>query len=155
MVAVAPTGDGGGRLLGLGDDGAPAGEEWSVADLAAAVAAYEGTERPRWLWASTAAVYPRLLRAGLRVGRCHDIELTETLLLGYEGRYGEPRALPAIWARRHSRPVPPDPPAHDAPPRDQDALFDELPTPTAVEDPLAAVVGAYADQVRRIAATEH
>jgi DNA polymerase I len=156
MVAVAPTGDGGGRLLRLGDDGAPAGDERRVADLAAAVGEYERTEGPRWLWASTAAVYPRLLRAGVRVGRCHDVELTETLLLGYEGRYGEPRALPAIWARLRGRPVPPDAPGGTAaPPRDQDALFDDLPTPAAVDDPLGAVVEAYADQVRRIAGTEH
>jgi DNA polymerase-1 len=154
MVAVAPTEDGGARLLRLGDDGTPLGDERRVADLAEAVAEGERDEGPRWLWASTAAIYPRLVRAGVRVRRCHDVELTETLLLGYEGRYGEPRALPAIWARLHGRPVPPDPPAHDAPPRDQDALFDDLPAPASVDDPLGAVVEVYGDQARRIAATD-
>ena len=36
----------------------------------------------RWVWAATAEIYPALLRAGVRVRRCHDVELTEALLLG-------------------------------------------------------------------------
>ena len=155
MVAVAPTEDGGGRLLRLCDDGTADGDERHVADLVRAADAVERVESPRWLWASTATMYPRLLRAGVRVGRCHDVELTEALLLGYEGRYGEPRALPAIWARLRGLPVPPDPPAPDAAPRDQDALFDDLPDAAALADPLGALVEAYADQVARIAAVEH
>jgi DNA polymerase-1 len=155
MVALAPAEDGGARLVRVRDDGTGAEAERRVADLVTAVEEIERADGPRWLWASTASVYPRLLRAGVRVGRCHDVELTEALLLAHEGRYGEPRALPAIWARRRGLPVPPDPPAHDAPPRDQAALFDDLPDPAALDDPLGAVVEAHADQVRRIAATGH
>ena len=78
------------------------------------------------MWASTAAVYPALLRAGVRVERCHDVELTEALLLGSAGRWGEPRRLPAAWARLTGAPVPPDPPPVAAAPpgHGQDALFD-------------------------------
>jgi DNA polymerase-1 len=43
-------------------------------------------ERPRWVWASTAAVYPLLLRAGVRIERCHDVAHTEALLSGHEER---------------------------------------------------------------------
>ena len=49
--------------------------------LAAAVAARE-RDSPRWVWPATEDVYPELLAAGVRVGRCHDLELTEALLLG-------------------------------------------------------------------------
>ena len=65
----------------------------------------------------------------MRVGRCHDLELTEALLLGYEGRWGEPRGAGRGWARLHGLPVPPDPPPPDAAPpgHGQDALFDDLP----------------------------
>ncbi|NES37554.1 bifunctional 3'-5' exonuclease/DNA polymerase, partial [Micromonospora sp. PPF5-17] len=77
---------GGGVLQPLDDGGRPAGPAEPVADLAAAVAAREAAERPRWVWASAATVYPALLRAGIRLDRCHDVELTEALLLGHAGR---------------------------------------------------------------------
>ncbi|HYN93747.1 MAG TPA: bifunctional 3'-5' exonuclease/DNA polymerase, partial [Pilimelia sp.] len=84
---------GGGVLRELAEDGPPLGPPVPVADLAAAVAAREAAVRPRWLWAATAEVYPALLQAGVRVARCHDVELTEALLLGHAGRWGEPRGL--------------------------------------------------------------
>ncbi|MER6777317.1 MULTISPECIES: bifunctional 3'-5' exonuclease/DNA polymerase [unclassified Streptomyces] len=111
----------------------------------------------RWIWRSTAAVYPRLLAAGARVDRCHDIEDTELLLLAHEGRSGEPRSAAAAWARLTGAPVPPDPPARAAAPtaqtQAQDSLFDAR--PTSVPLPLDALVAVYRDQARRTAATAH
>ncbi|MEU6740410.1 bifunctional 3'-5' exonuclease/DNA polymerase [Streptosporangium sandarakinum] len=106
--------------------------------------------RPRWVWADTRAVYPALLDAGVRVGRCHDLALTEGLLLGYEGRYGEPRSAAAAHARLHGLPVPDD--DHQAPGGErarQAALFEEEP-PAPDAGPVAEVL---ADQLRRIEAT--
>ena len=34
----------------------------------------------RWVWADTSTIYPSLLRAGVRVDRCHDAALTQALL---------------------------------------------------------------------------
>ncbi|WP_327415546.1 bifunctional 3'-5' exonuclease/DNA polymerase [Streptomyces sp. NBC_01233] len=105
----------------------------------------------RWVWRSTAAVYPRLLAAGARVERCHDIEDAELLLLGHEGRFGEPRSAAAAWARLTNAPVPPDPRPRAAEPRAQDSLFDPQPTPL----PLDALLAVHADQAKRLAATAH
>ena len=68
-------------------------------DLPAAVAAYERSGAVRWVWAAAPGIYPALVRAGVRVERCHDIALTEALLLGREGRAGEPATLAGAWAR--------------------------------------------------------
>lgn len=124
-VAVAPGEHGGGTLRPLGADRDGTAGPRMVTDLAAAVRELEAAEAPRWVWADTRAVYPALLAAGARVGRCHDLALTEALLLGYEGRYGEPRSARAAYARLHGLPVPPDedvPPGRDDPA--QAALFD-------------------------------
>jgi DNA polymerase I len=166
LVAVAVEESGGFRLCPLDAAGRPAGEPVHVPDpagLAAAVAARERTERaeraerPRWLWASTAEVYPALLAAGVRVERCHDVELTEALLLGHAGRWGEPRGLAAAWARLTGAPVPPDPPTRPAsPPGDgQGTLFAPVPAPPAGAgtDGVKALVEVYADQRARIDAT--
>ncbi|MEV6693138.1 bifunctional 3'-5' exonuclease/DNA polymerase [Micromonospora sp. NPDC051196] len=149
-------GEGGaGVLCPLRPDGQCAGPPEPVTDLAAAVAAREAADRPRWVWACGATLYPTLLRAGVRVERCHDVELTESLLLGHAGRWGEPRSPAAAWARLTGTPVPPDPPLRPAaPPGDgQGALFD---APSGPPGPgLAALTGVYADQLARIAATAH
>ncbi len=159
LVAVAVGEGGGARLQPLHPDGRPAGTEERVADLPAAVAAREAADRPRWLWASTAGPYPALLRAGVRVERCHDVELTEALLLGAAGRWGEPRGLPAAWARLTGAPVPADPPPRPAEPpgHTQGALFETAPSPpaTAGVDPLRALREVYGDQRARVGATGH
>src|SRR4051812_40127792 len=100
LVAVEAEEGGGGSLRPLTDAGVPLGPPESVPDLIAAVASRERADAPRWLWASTAALYPRFLAAGVRLARCHDFELTEALLLGYEGHWGAPRSVVAAWARR-------------------------------------------------------
>ncbi|MEV6374942.1 bifunctional 3'-5' exonuclease/DNA polymerase [Micromonospora musae] len=155
VAVVGGESGGGGVLQALDDGGRPAGPPEAVADLAAAVDARERAERPRWVWASGAAVYPGLLRAGVRVERCHDVELTEALLLGHAGRWGEPRSPAAAWARLTGAPVPADPPPRPAAPPGlgQVALFD---TPAGPPGPgIDALVRVYADQLARIAATEH
>ncbi|MET9604024.1 bifunctional 3'-5' exonuclease/DNA polymerase [Streptomyces sp. NPDC006512] len=122
----------------------------TVRDPAEAIrAAPPGT---RWIWRSTAAVYPRLLAAGARVERCYDVEDAELLLLGHEGRFGEPRSAAAAWARLTGGPVPPDPPQRAAEPGTQDSLFDPQP---AVPVTLDALLAVHADQERRLAATAH
>ena len=98
---------------------------------------------PRWVWAATSRLYPRLLAAGVRPSRCHDLELAETLLLNHAGRYGEPRSLRAAFARLSGRPVPDDVVPGDGPP----TLFDERPA-----DDIDTVVAVHADQQRRAAA---
>ncbi|MFD3806195.1 bifunctional 3'-5' exonuclease/DNA polymerase [Streptomyces sp. NPDC058619] len=132
---------------GAGAPPSPAGPRLRVRDPAEAVrAAPAGT---RWVWRSTAAVYPRLLAAGARVERCHDVEDAELLLLGHEGRFGEPRSAAAAWARLRNEPVPPDPPQRAAVPGTQDSLFDPQPAPV----PLDALLAVHADQVHRLGAT--
>jgi DNA polymerase-1 len=51
-----------------------------VRDLTAAVAAAEAAGQVRWVWRSGRLLYPRLLRSGVRVRRCHDAELVGSLL---------------------------------------------------------------------------
>jgi DNA polymerase-1 len=153
LVAVASDGVGGGWLRPLTDDGAPAGAVQRVTDLPAAVAAEEATASPRWLWAATAGSYPPLVRAGVRVARCHDLELTEALLLGYAGRWGEPRSVAAILARRDGRPVPADPPAPaPRPGAEVQATLFEAATPVTT-DSTADLATAYRGQRDRVEAT--
>jgi DNA polymerase-1 len=122
LVAVVAEAGEGGVLAPLTDDATPAGPPRRVPDLAAAVAARESRDAPRWVWAS---LYPRLLAAGVRVERCHDVELAEALLLGVEGAWGQPRSVAAAAARLTGGPVPADPPARQPVPPGgaQDALF--------------------------------
>ncbi|MBC2903972.1 bifunctional 3'-5' exonuclease/DNA polymerase [Streptomyces cupreus] len=141
--ALAPAEDGGAELAPLGPDGLPAGPVVREPDLAAAVRGRP--EVARWVWRSTAEVYPRLLATGVRVERCYDIEDAETLLLGHEGRYGEPRSAAAALARLRGGPVPPDPPQRSAEPGAQSSLFE----PQAVHVPLTDLLAVYAEQQRR------
>ena len=122
----------------------------------------------RWVLADAAQSYPGLAAAGVRVERCHDVALTEALLLGHEGAWGAPRSLAAAYARLTGAPVPPDPepllPAGVGPGGPdgdggvQDALFEARDVPAASAglpdgtDPLDALVAVHADQQRRAAA---
>jgi DNA polymerase I len=156
-IGVVADGDGGGWLRELGDGppGSPDAPVRRVDDLAGAVREAEqaGGAPPRWVWADTEDLYPDLVRAGVRVVRCHDVALTEALLLGYGARHSEPRSLGAAWARLHDLPVPEDPsrPLGEGTAA-QPALFEAdrstLPPGT---DRLAALSQVHADQRRRIA----
>ncbi len=83
------------------------------------------SEPPRWVWSDTPFWYPRLLSAGVRVGRCHDLRLCHTILKRSEF-VREREAL--IGAERWdagsgaAEPVP-----------DESALF-EIETPAGAED---------------------
>ncbi|WP_407639029.1 bifunctional 3'-5' exonuclease/DNA polymerase [Actinacidiphila yeochonensis] len=121
-----------------------------VPDLAAEVARREAAGAPRWVWAATDETYPRLLENGaVRPARCHDVKLTESLLLGTEGRHGRPRSLGATWARLHGLPEPPDPPEQGA--GGQPGLFtpdrDHLPPGV---DPLEALLQVRVAQRHRV-----
>jgi DNA polymerase-1 len=147
QVAVAPGDETGGTLRPLAGDAGTG----PVGDLEGAVRDLEKAERPRWVWADARTLYPRLLAAGVRLARCHDVTLTESMLLGHEGRYGEPRSAEAAYARLHGLPVPDD---HVGAPTAQAALFETAAPASAPEVPAIDVVAeVYADQVRRIAAT--
>ncbi len=147
---MVPDQTGGGRLRRLDDTGRAAGPIEDATDLARV----EVPPDARWLWPAAHGCYPRLLRAGRRVERCHDLELTEALLLGYEGHWGQPRGLAAAWARLTGRPVPRDPPPPVAVPpgSGQGTLFDTDPAPPVLPgvDPLDAVVEVYARQQERL-----
>ncbi|HEU5023338.1 MAG TPA: bifunctional 3'-5' exonuclease/DNA polymerase [Spirillospora sp.] len=152
-IAVAAGAGDGGDLRPLAEDGSPAGPAYTVADLAGEIAAREREAAPRWVWASSARLYPRLLHAGVRVARCHDLELVENLLLGHAGRYGEPRSVAAAWARLHGRPVPPDPPPAHEEASAQASLFgdDDAGERAAPPDDLGRIVEVHAAQQRAIA----
>jgi DNA polymerase-1 len=126
-------------------------------DLAAAMAERERAGDVRWVWAACGDVYPALLRAGVPVRRCHDVALTEALLLARDGQHGETASLAAAWARLRGAAAPA---VHGAAGRSaaagQAVLFEPadpaFPAPDAALDALLAV---HADQLRRIAADEH
>jgi DNA polymerase-1 len=123
-------------------------------DLAPAVREHEQRGDVRWVWADTAEVYPGLLAAGIRVERCHDVALTERLLLSREGAAGQPSYLAAAAARLHGTPVPPEsrPAASGGP---QPSLFDSPQTPqdglAQAAARLADLVAVHAGQLARIA----
>ena len=155
-VAVVAA-EGGGLLQAVAEDGTPQGPPEPVRDLPAAVAERERAGRPRWVWAATAEPYPALLAAGVRVGRCHDLALTEGVLVAADGRWGEPRSLPAAWARLQGLPVPEDKTQAAGGVRGpgQPVLFDDqqLGQPGPAEL-LEQVVAVHADQQRRLAGPE-
>jgi DNA polymerase-1 len=152
LAAVVPHGDR--VLLSLHqDDGTPAGPARS-APGPAELAAIESVHRPRWLFDAAADDYPALLAAGIRLRRCQDIALTERILLGRVGRFGEPCRTAAVLARMRGAPVPDDPAPKDPQPAgrpaEQPGLFD---TDRREQRPAIApddLVTAYVDQQRRI-----
>jgi DNA polymerase-1 len=152
QVVVVPETDGAGRVRVLPDGASPGapGALEKVDDLAGWLAATEAAHAPRWVLPAADALYPDLLAAGVRLSRCHDLFLTEGILLAFAGLPGRPRNLAAAWARLHDLPEPDDPPPASR--TEQPALFeaDREPLPAGA-DPLDAAVAVYADQQRRIA----
>ncbi|AOW91649.1 bifunctional 3'-5' exonuclease/DNA polymerase [Rhodococcus sp. WMMA185] len=121
---IVPDADGGATIVHVDPEGVPLETPQHRGDAATAVREIEDSEHPRWIWTSTAAVYPALLRAGVRVQRCHDLSLTHAIL---SMRAGVPAA-------------PPDESVDDRP-----ALFDTAPR----TDP-ASVVADFAAQRQTI-----
>jgi DNA polymerase-1 len=131
-------GRGGSGLLGrLGDDDTLAGEPEPVTDLAAAIGGHERAHAAiRWVWPSTRSLYPDLLRSGVQVARCHDVELTAALLTARDGPHDNSAQAVA---------QPPD--AGDTAAAAAQLPFD--PHDSAPHDPaegLAALVAAHAEQ---------
>jgi hypothetical protein len=158
VAVVAGSGDTG-LLCELGEDGTGRGGFVEADGLAAAVAAYERAGDVRWVWAAVGAAYPALLRAGVRVRRCHDVALTEALLLGREGRTSEAPSLAAAFARLRGAPVPQARIAaagRVGPGGQQEALFEPAdPGLPDARSQLDALIAVHADQLRRVAADEH
>jgi DNA polymerase family A len=155
-----------GSPLGAGDSagiGSPVGAGSSAAtailvpDAAAAIREFERVGGVRWVWPATADFYPALLRAGVRVERCHDIALTEALLLGREGASGQLASLEAAAARLRGLPVPAA--RRTAATTAQQSLFDLAETAESGTEQAAATLGGliavHASQLVRIAADEH
>ena len=144
---------GGGWLQRLDAGGTAQADPDHHDDLADAIGRVESAQRPRWVLPDALADYPALLRAAVRLRRCHDLALTEALLEGYDGHWGSPRRVAAAYARLHGLPVPEDRPL---PVRtSQPTLFDVgRGQRTAGVDPMTVARSVYAEQRRRIAATE-
>ncbi|WP_408016079.1 bifunctional 3'-5' exonuclease/DNA polymerase [Rhodococcus artemisiae] len=115
----------GGTIALVDDAGAQVGESHECRDLAATVAELEASRSPRWVWTSTATVYPDLLRAGVRVQRCHDLATTAAILNTRDG-------------------IPPDP--VEEPVDERPGLFDAAP---GVD--IATVIERFVEQRRRTA----
>ena len=49
-------------------------------DLPGFIAQREAAAPPRWVWSDTPSWYPRLLEAGVRIGRAHDLRLCHAIL---------------------------------------------------------------------------
>jgi DNA polymerase-1 len=136
----------------LDDAGQPLADPVEVTAWPGELAELEERERPRWLWSGTEEVYTPLLKAGVRLRRCHDLELAEALLLAHEGSYGHPRSVAAAYARLTGAPVPADQPQRQAEPPGygQDTLFgDQAPGTT-----LGEIGAVYRAQLERIKKTE-
>ena len=151
-VAVAPAHRDSGLLCEIETDGSRRGAPVLAQDLWAAVRSYEASGSVRWIWPSTAELYPRLLRAGVRVARCHDVVLAEGLLLTRERRYGEPASLAAAWARLRGEAVPQ--PAATVVPTPQQSLFEPAADGADAAATMDALIAVHAAQLSRIAADE-
>jgi DNA polymerase I-like protein with 3'-5' exonuclease and polymerase domains len=103
------------------------------------------------VWAAAGSCYPALLRAGVRLARCHDVALVEALLLARDGPHGEPATLAAAWARLRGEQAPRQ---FMARPGAQQALFEPDEPGLPEGGALDALTAVYADQLRRIAADE-
>ena len=87
----------------------------------------------RWLWPSTAEFYPALLRAGVAVARCHDLELSRGAPARRRGPLGRATRARGQLGPAHRGPGAARSTARtQAPPGDeQDALFDPPLAPPA------------------------
>ena len=129
------------RCSELAEDGSRLHDPVPVKNLSAAVAEYERAGAVRWVWASSARLYPALLRPACGSARCHDVELAERLLRSRNGQAGGFAAsLPADHAAGTSA---------------QDALFDPADAaPADLTGALDELITAHAEQLRQIAADE-
>ena len=85
--------------------------------------------RPRWTWADTNLWYPGLLRAGVRVDRCHDLRLAHRVLRASAWTTGSRLVQAPAGAWDALQPVPAG--GTPRPPDDGGTLFDLDPTSRA------------------------
>lgn len=124
-------------LTSLDADARPTGSRTVAADAwVAAVAAVEAADHPRWVWDDARRWCPELLRADVRVERCHDLRLCHTILR---------HAAAAAGSRLQTAPPGPfdAPPPDEPPPHEPDLLdalreLDEEEDGPAVDDPAPA-----------------
>ena len=138
------------QLQELTEQGDSVGPRLAVA-TAAELLAFEASG-PRWLWDATSVVYPALFRAGIRLERCHDVSLTERILLGRAGHFGLPNSAAAVHARATGGQVPQDPARRATP--DHPTLFEPGEADSddgSAHDPIELLRYALLDQRRRIA----
>ena len=148
-----------------------------VDDLAAAVLEHEHNAESRWVWPSAALVYQRLLRAGVRVARCHEVALADALISGRDAALGRSASETSLGAGEagsgageagsgaseasvtEARLILRAAEASWRERLEQPALFDPVEAGAAEQvDPrsaLDAVVDVHADQLRSISADEH
>ncbi len=140
---------GSGLLCELAPDGGAASSPRTVPNLAAAVAERERVAGVRWVWPSAAALYPGLLKAGVRVARCHDVALIQALLSGRDGTQATAAEVSAAAGRLAAAP--------SAVPA---SLQQQLPFGPAEEKTesvragLADLLAVHASQLARLAADE-
>jgi DNA polymerase I-like protein with 3'-5' exonuclease and polymerase domains len=128
-----------------------------VPDLAAAVAERERAGHVRWVWHSTARLYPALLRADVRVARCHDAGLTEALLAGRDaGAGGSAQHAAAATQPAGDRRLRPGLAAPYWQSTDAQQLpFGMAEAADAAQAALSALIDMHASQLARLATDEH
>ncbi|WP_210505926.1 bifunctional 3'-5' exonuclease/DNA polymerase [Naasia sp. SYSU D00057] len=128
LVVVAPSS--GGVLVTRTDDAgtALADPVELTDDEYAAFVADPAQAGVRWVWQDTAVSYPPLLRAGIRVERCHDLRLCRAILRGSTLTSGSALARAPLDALDGESPL------HG--PESAQTLFDVAPAASEV-DPLA------------------
>ncbi|MFC3454454.1 bifunctional 3'-5' exonuclease/DNA polymerase [Amycolatopsis speibonae] len=153
VQAIAGQEEEGGFAISI--SGQPLRQGLKLAEFVSEVRGLEAEHSPRWVFASVERAYPALIKAGVRVRRCHDLTLTEGLLLAHEGRPQESRSLRAALARANGQEAPADEPplwAED----DQPTLFEtrgpRLPDGVTM---IEAARRVLAEQEKRVAVTEH
>ena len=137
----ATRGEGAVVVQDVTDEGEPGALTVVAAGGLPALVAAREKARPRWVWDDAARWYPRLLAAGIRVERCHDLRLCHAILRRSTSCGGSGLALapPGPWDGSH-----PGEPAQAAP-----TLFDD---PAGVAPTRAGDVDAVAELGRQIAA---
>lgn len=146
-TAFVPAPHGGGRLQRLTETGTPAGSPQNVPDLADHLRRAEAQpEPPRWIIGQTSLSYPALLTAGTRLTRVWDATLAEAILLGAEGRGGQPPHPAAAHARLNNQPIPENTTSVQP---TQDTLFD-TDEPADPESDLAVLTAVHREQLRRL-----
>lgn len=124
--------------------------ELAHADLPSFVAEREAAGVTRWVWSDTAHWYPRLLAAGVRVARCHDLRLCHAIL-ARSVRAQDPTLLRSATAWDVPF-VPPEAPPTEAP---MPALFDLAASPASAESVPHDAEEAHAEFLRQHAASAH